>query len=585
MTVFEIRKKITSAIFEAVKGYDVSVDQIVLEHPEVESFGDYSCNIAMRLSKSLKKNPMEIAENIATNIRIHEDTNTGIVEKIDVIKPGFINFWVKKDVLLETIKNPYEFPKTGKKVMVEFTDPNPFKEFHIGHLYSNTVGEVLARLNENMGHEVKRACYQGDVGMHVAKSLFGLINKMKEENILLQDLEKKSLQEKQKIMGDSYVLGSRLYDEDENAKVEMNSLNKKIYDKDPSIFDLYQKGREWSLEYFETIYSRLGMEKRENGKCFNLYYFESVVGETGQKIVEENLIKGIFEKSEGAIIFPGSNYGLHNRVFINSLGLPTYEAKELGLAVKKYQDFPYDLSIPVTGNEINEYFKVLMKALSLIKPELEKKTFHIGHGMVKLPSGKMSSRSGDIITGVWLLDEVKQKVKTDFKCDEETAEKVGLSAIKYALLKSGLGKDVIFDLEKSIAVEGNSGPYLQYSLVRIKSILAKIKAMTGEKIISYKTDLANENIILSEEEMRLVRTLYKFPEVIQSAAENYAPNMLCNFLFELSQKFNNFYATNRVIENFEDKVTNGFRWRLLKQVGEALEKGMQILNLPIVEKM
>jgi arginyl-tRNA synthetase len=591
MTVFEIKEKITNAIHEAVKEHGVTIDQINLEHPEVESFGDYFCNIAMRLSKTLKKNPMEIAQSVkdALELRI-TNYELRIVERIDIVKPGFINFWIKKEALLETIQKPFEFPKSGKKVMVEFTDPNPFKEFHIGHLYSNTVGEVLARLNESVGHDVKRACYQGDVGMHVAKSIWGILRKLRITNyelrinqdelkIKIQDLESRSIEDKQKFLGGSYSLGATEFEKNEEAKKEITILNKKIYDKDPEIYFLYEKGREWSLEYFETIYDRLGMRKNENEKHFNYYYFESKMGIFGLELVKEYLEKGIFEKSEGAVIFPGEKYGLHNRVFINSLGLPTYEAKELGLAPAKYQDFPYDLSVIVTGNEINEYFKVLLKALSLINPKLSEKTHHLGHGMVKLPTGKMSSRTGDVITGVWLLDEVKNKIKTDYKCDEETAEKIGLSAIKYALLKSGLGKDVIFDLEKSIAVEGNSGPYLQYALVRTKSVKSKITNYEL-RITNFLNNLAIKQF--NNEELSLVRTLYQFPEVVKSAAENYAPNLLCNFLYDLAQKFNTFYGKHRIVD--EDRV-NEFRLFLTQKTGEVLESGMKILNLPIVEKM
>jgi arginyl-tRNA synthetase len=607
MTVFELKEKITKALFDAVKEYGVSVDQIVLEHPEVEDFGDYSCNIAMRLAKQLKKSPIAIAGEIVRKISVNQyigksvDQYAGnqesIVEKVEVKAQGFINFWIKKEALFEVLQKDFEFPKTDKRVMVEFTDPNPFKEFHIGHLYSNCVGECLSRLFEATGNEVHRACYQGDVGMHVAKSLFGVIWKFEIRNSKLEinkeklkekvkELEEKSLEERIKFLGEAYALGATKYEEDETAKEEINQLNKKIYEQDDEIKVIYDKGREWSLAYFEKIYQRLGMNPKNSGKCFDHYYFESAVGQTGLKLVKEYLSKSIFQLSDGAIIFPGKSYGLHNRVFINSLGLPTYEAKELGLAPAKFQDFPYDLSVIVTGNEINEYFKVLMKALSLIAPDLEKKTVHIGHGMVRLPEGKMSSRTGQIITGEWLLDEVKKKVKDEYGNDEETAEKISLAAIKWALLKSGIGRDVIFDFSKSIAVEGNSGPYIQYTCVRTKSVFEKIKSVGGDLRVAPQDGQTGRSIPtkneLNTEELSLLRTLYKFPEVVQSAADNYAPNLICNFLFDLAQKFNNFYAKHRIIEG---ERVNEFRLFLTQKTGEVLKHGMEILNLPVVEKM
>ncbi len=603
MSVFELKEKITSAIFKAVKEHGVSVDQIVLDHPEVESFGDYSCNIAMRLSKQLKKNPIEIANTVKDSLyRLQTTDYRLIIDKVDVVKPGFINFWIKKEFLWKMAVENYEFPKTGRKIMVEFTDPNPFKEFHIGHLYSNTVGETLARLHEILGHEVRRACYQGDVGMHVSKSIWGILLSCHSReggnlcNNLLK-LEKQSLEERIKFLGECYALGAAKYEEDEKAKEEINALNKKIYEHDKDIEELYQVGRTWSLLYFEKIYERLGMKLKENGKCFDYYYFESAASEKGLKIVNEYLERGIFEKSEGAVIFPGKKYGLHTLVFINSAGLPTYEAKELGLAPAKYEDFSYDLSVIVTGNEINEYFKVLMKALSLISPELEKKTVHIGHGMVRLPEGKMSSRTGKVITGEWLLDEVKKKVKENYKSDNETSEKIGVAAVKYALLKSGIGHDVIFDFGKSISLEGNSGPYLQYTLVRTMSVLTKIR---NTKYEIRNKDLNSKFQILNSEELSLLRTLYKFPEVIKSAADNYAPNLLCNYLYDLAQKFNLFYGKHRIIDrekverparnpapntSYSGARINETRLFLTVKTGEVLKKGMEILNLPVVDKM
>lgn len=270
--------------------------------------------------------------------------------------------------------------------MIEFTDTNPFKEFHIGHLYSNIVGESLSRLLEAQGANVRRVIYQGDVGMHVAKAVWGFMqnleNKSGQDLVLrIANLEEKSLHEKIKFLGDAYSYGSRAFEDDSQAAEQIKVLNKKIYDKDIEVMPAYNVGREWSLKYFETIYARLGTK-------FDNYYFESEVGPEGSKIVKEYQLKGIFEESDGAIIFPGEKYGLHNRVFINSLGLPTYEAKELGLAPRKYKDFSYDMSVIVTGNEINEYFRVLLKALELIYPDIAVKTKHISHGMVRIPEGK-----------------------------------------------------------------------------------------------------------------------------------------------------------------------------------------------------
>ncbi|KKP37664.1 MAG: Arginine-tRNA ligase [Candidatus Roizmanbacteria bacterium GW2011_GWA2_32_13] len=468
---------------------NLNIDYII-EHPANSDFGDYSTNVALTLTKHLKKNPLLIAEEIKDNF-----PKTEFINKIDIIKPGFINFWISNDQLInrldKIINNDFEFVTSykNKKVMVEYTDPNLFKEFHIGHLYSNIVGESLSCIFESLGATVKRANYQGDVGMHVAKAMWGMKQNMKAEKINLQDLEKLNISEKSKFMGRSYALGTKEYEENKNSKKEIIELNKKIYDLDPSIKDFYEQARIWSLEYFENIYRRLDTH-------FDYYFFEREVGITGLNFVKENLKKGIFEKSEGAIVFNGKKDGLHTRVFINSLGLPTYEAKDLGLAPAKYKKFPYDLSIIVVGNEVKEYFKVVLKALEKINPLLRKKTMNVFTGMVNLPEGKMSSRLGNVVTVEKLLDELYEKAwqkiqeTTKTKLEGEyayysknsnvlpskqssTAEVVGVGAIKYALLKNGLGNNIEFNINESVNFDGNSGPYIQYTYVRCQSVLRK----------------------------------------------------------------------------------------------------------------
>ncbi|MFI5265690.1 MAG: arginine--tRNA ligase, partial [Candidatus Levyibacteriota bacterium] len=456
----------------------------------------------------------------------------------------------------------------NKKVMVEFTDPNPLKEFHIGHLYSNAVGEALSRLFESQGAEVWRVCYQGDVGLHVAKALWGINSKLKSQNAKLEEIEKKPLPVRAKFLGEAYALGAAAYT-DEKTKEEIIELNKKVYEKDPEIFPLYEKAKQWSLDYFETIYKTLGTK-------FVKYYFESEAGPLGKQIVEEHM-GDIFRKENGAVIFPKEKSGLHTRVFINSLGLPTYEAKELGLAPKKYADFPYDTSIIVTGNEINEYFKVLLKALSLIKPDLAQKTKHVSHGMVKLPGGKMSSRTGDVITGDRLISETKSKIKETYEgTSESLLSEIAVGAIKYTLLKSHIGADIVFDLNESINLHGNSGPYLQYAYARTQSILGKAQGINREP--------STVNRELAIEELDLLRTLVQFPEVVQRAQLEFAPSYICTYLFDLTQKFSLFYEKHRVI-NAENEEIRDFRLILVAGVGQVLKNGLTLLGIKSPEKI
>lgn len=559
-----IREKIREFLIDRIqeKFGDIEIPDFSVEVPENPEHGDYATNAALVLGKMHKKNPLEIAEALVTSLRENH-----IFEKIEVALPGFINFRLAPEFISKKLKEGVDTEKNpewdSKKVAIEFTDPNPFKEFHIGHLYTNIVGETISRILEANGAIVKRINYQGDVGLHVAKAIWGMRKKLQITNDKLQNLEKKSLEERIRFMGESYVEGNRAYEENEEAKEEITSLNKKIFDLDPEIKDTYIEGRKWSLEYFERIYKRLGTK-------FDLYYFEREVGEIGRQIVEENIDK-VFEKSDGAIIFNGEKYGLHRRVFINSDGLPTYEAKELGLAPTKYKDFPYDLSLIITGSEVVDYFKVLFAALNLIYPDLATKHKHIPHGMVRLPAGKMSSRTGEVIRAEDLLEEVKKKV---MERNAEVAEEVSIGAVKYSFLRVGIGKDIIFDVDTSLNIEGDSGPYLQYTYARFRSILRKIE----------KNNRKVSQTNMSPKERGLVLMLLRFPEVIKDAADSFSPSAITTYLHNLAMLANDFYHTHPVIQEADEERRN-FRIWLIGLLAQTLKKGLAVLGIDAPEKM
>lgn len=618
MTV-RLREQILEKVSNALQATGISfVPEVTISNDS--RFGEYSTNAAMIAAGQMHKSPMETAEVIAAHI----DKGHSI-DKVEIVKPGFINFFLSKKALgtqlVQVLCNEESTERTvknKKKVMVEFTDPNPFKEFHIGHLYSNIVGESISRLLESQGIEVKRACYQGDVGLHVAKSLWGMMQKLttndqgKSYEETLADLQLQSLNDRARFLGAAYALGAKAYSDDDKAKEEIIKLNKAIYQQDPSVIDLYHLGKAWSLEYFELIYKRLGTH-------FDKYYFESVAGPKGMEFIQANMDKGLFKKSEGAIIFHGEEYGLHTRVFINSQGLPTYEAKDLGLAPTKYADYPYDLSIIITGNEVNEYFKTVLKVLAIINPDLAAKTKHISHGMVRLPSGKMSSRTGDVITGEWLLDEAgrrslaiiqqatqtrpeeresfingESRVKPEDQ--QEIADKVGIGAVKYALLRSAIGRDVVFNFDESISFEGNSGPYLQYTYVRTQSVITKLKIQhrTSPPLGRNSTELTIgdnigqyinfESYTFQQEEAELLRTISYYKEIVSQAAKEYAPHILCTYLFTLAQQFNSFYQKSPIIKA-ETEQQQELRLGLVLATARIISEGLGLLGIETPDKM
>lgn len=554
---------IRDLIIEALKALQLDVVEFSVTHPREESHGDYSVNVAMILAKQVGKNPRELAEEIVNTIGGGEG-----IEKVEVAGAGFINFYLKTDFLIDEAKKALAIgygnndSLTGQKTMVEFTDPNPFKEFHIGHLMSNTIGESLCRIFEANGATVKRVNYQGDIGLHVAKSIWGWQK--------LGNLQGESLQEKINYLGKAYAHGATEYETNEDAKAEINALNKVIYDRsDDQVNELYDLGRSLSLEYFETIYQRLGTK-------FEEYFFESEEGPKGLKIVEEGLEKGVLEVGESdAVVFKGEQYGLHTRVFRNKLGLPTYEAKELALPTSKYSRWQYDKSFIITANEIDEYFKVLLKVLSLLSPDLAEKTTHLSHGIMKLTTGKMSSRTGKVITGEGLLNELKDVVllkmgERDIEDKELVADVVAVGSLKYSVLKQAIGGDIVYEPEKMTNMEGDTGPYLQYTYARTQSVLKKSQ-LSNSPVLKLEGEF-------NREELSLLKWIYRYPEVVKEAGDKYAPHMIALYIYELATRFNYFYNQHQIASNDQ-------RLALTKVVGNLLESGLGLLGIKAPAEM
>jgi arginyl-tRNA synthetase len=508
-----MRDKIEKAIREALPGV-----AFVIERPRSLEHGDYSTNAAL----VAKTDPRTLAE----KLKIEG------VEKVEVVGK-FINFFLSRG---ELIPKEQKIPQlnAGKKIMVEYTDPNPFKEFHIGHLMSNAIGEAIARLFEATGAKISRANYQGDVGVHVAKAIWS------------------KMQKPEFSWGEAYVYGDGQY---EAHKDEIDALNKTIYEKtDPAVQVLYDEGRAESLEHFEEIYKTLGTK-------FVYYFFESETGPKGLDIVRKH--PEVFEESEGAVVFKGEKYGLHTRVFINSVGLPTYEAKELGLAELKQEKGSFDVSLTITANEISEYFKVVRKAAELVLPNLEGRMLARFHGLMKLASGKMSSRKGNVVTGESLLADLTKAARG--------RQDVAVGAIKYAVLKSGISKDIIFDPEKSLSLEGDSGPYLQYALVRARALLRKAKEAGVEAGTQDAPAQASA----------LERVLVHYADAVGRAAKEMEPHYVTTYLTELAAAFNSWYAQEKVISGPHPH----YGVFLTQAVERTLSQGLNILGIPTPEEM
>jgi arginyl-tRNA synthetase len=547
----DVKKAIQQALSDALQenGVFIAPQDVPLEFPAELSHGDYASGVALKAAKGASLNPRDLAQKLVETI-----VSIDGVSKIEIAGPGFINFHLAPPALADSIKTAIETDMwgansdlAGKKILVEYTDPNPFKEFHIGHLMSNAIGESISRLLQFSGAEVKRANYQGDVGPHVAKAIWG------------------KMQKPELAWGAAYAYGSQQY---ETNKEEIDTINAKVYDRsDAQINPLYDAGRKESLEHFEQLYGILGTK-------FDFYFFESETAPKGTEIVKAH--PEVFEQSDGAVVYKGEQDGLHTRVFITSKGLPTYEAKDLGLAELKTEKWPFDISVTVTAQEQADYFAVVLAAMKKVLPEIAAKIQHVSHGMMRLTSGKMSSRSGDVITGESLLNDLIEQAKiraAESRADdkEKLAQDVAVAAIKYQILKQASGKDIIFEKERALSLEGDSGPYLQYAHARTRAILEKAK----EQNVAPQIDV---NVAPNE----LSRLLHRFPEIVERAAELYEPHILTTYLLEIASAFNSWYANEQILDGTSAAAQ---KVALTAAVARTLKNGLWILGIPAPEKM
>ena len=531
---------------------------------------------ALQLTRELHIAPREIAQKIVD--ALSGNTEFSGQFSVEIAGPGFLNFissdeYFKQklaDLRIDFEKNISQDGYSGKTVVCEFSDPNPFKVLHVGHLYTSIVGDAISRLVEFAGGRVVRANFGGDVGLHVAKTLYAVI-KNKETT---EDIE---------TIAKCYVEGTHAYEEDEQAKAEITRLNKLIYQiaeedlHDSELAELYWTGRETSYKYFDDFYARVGVK-------FDKYYPESTVAKRGLTEVKDH-IGQVYEESDGAIVFPGDKYDLHTRVFINQEGLPTYEAKDVGLIFTKWDDFRFDQSIVITGNDIIDYMKVVLKSVSLYAPELVERTKHITHGNVRLPGNeKMSSRKGNFIRAVDVLDSVSELVPD---------ERVALSAIKYAFLKYRIGGNIEFDAKESVSTTGNSGVYLQYSSVRAKKILLATSASSEGALLTHRTESTARSatpssshksankISLTIYERKLMRKILEYPVVLRDAVVELAPHKVANYLFEVSQEFSRFYENVQVAGSENEKE----RREIVAVYLDVMTHGLNLLGIEVPEEM
>lgn len=542
-----MNEKISKIIHDTF-GVDVTV---ILTRPD-EQFGDYATNVALQMAKPLGKNPREVAEQIAEKLR-----ENGEFADVTVAGPGFINIRLTDEALLgEATSMAVPVPQEHT-VVIETNNPNPFKAMHIGHGFNAILGDTIANLLALTNTHVYRVSYHGDVGLHVGKSMYSLLKYADGD---FSRIETVPDAERNSFMSKMYAEGSKVYKEDEAARVEIDDLARQSFEPGSALYaDIYELCKKWSYDQIDATVARLGNKP-------TVYRFvESDADARGVAIVKQNVPK-VFQESAGALIFKGSEHGSFDNVFVAGNGRGLYAARDLGLMLLKNEQFHPDHSYIVTAEEQKDYFKGVIAAAELVWPDKKGVTINISTGTVKLSTGKMSSRDGDVLEIAWLFNEFTEAIKAR---GGQPTDAIVAGALRYQFLKVKIGSDVVFDVSEAVSLTGNTGSYLQYAHARARSILVKSE-QSGTKPKE-----------LQPAERSLLRKITEYQEVVEKAATELMPHYITTYLYELAQAFNSFYEHNRVIGDERQAE----RLWLVGSYADTLKHGLELLGINAPDTM
>jgi arginyl-tRNA synthetase len=560
--------KIKSEIIEEVNkklGSEI-VENDDLAYPPNDDMGDLSLPL-FKTAKATGKNPAMMAKDL-TGIKLEA------VSGISTAGP-YLNFKLSKKYLSEGVLNEIEEqgknygkkePEGGKKIMIEYSNANTHKEYHIGHLRNLCFGDAVSRLLSANGYESIPVSYINDFGIHVAKTLWAYMEYYKDAELP---------ENKGEFLGQVYVRASTESKDNKTAKQLIEVIMKKIETCSGEEFDLWQKTRQWSIDQFSRIYDELGIE-------FEKIYYESEVIDEGREVVDDMIKKGILKVSQGAVIADLEEYGLGVLMFLRSDGTALYPVADTALARQKTKDFGPDESVYVTDIRQSLHFKQLFKVLELYG--IKNKMTNLGYEFVKLPSGMMSSRSGNVITYAELRDELLDKAREETAARHEdwnerkigaTARAIAVGAMKFEMLKVGSGQIIVFDINKALSFSGHTAAYLQYTCARIKSIFRKAGEV-GQKI--------DHGLLAEKEEAGLLLLMAKYPETVVRAGQYYDPSEIAKYLFELAQAINDYYHKIPVIKAENEDIRNA-RLALLSSAMRVMENGLELLGIETVEEM
>ena len=568
--------------------------KIVIEDTNKDFQGDLTV-VVFPLLKFSKKSPEQTAKEIGDYLL----KNELFFENYNVVK-GFLNLTLKQNYWLKFFnnwKNLHDYglnkKSSGELYMVEFSSPNTNKPLHLGHLRNIFLGDSVASLLEAAGHDVVRTQIINDRGIHICKSMLAWIKNGNGET------PKSTNMKGDHLVGKYYVAFDKLYKKEINVLIESGMSEKEAKTKapilieaqkmlikwengDPEVHSLWKKMNNWVYDGFEDTYKNLGV-------VFDKLYYESDTYHVGKEVVNNGLKNKVFySKEDNSVWCNLSSEKMDDKLLTRSDGTSVYMTQDIGTAIQRFKDFPKLSGIIYTvGNEQNHHFKVLFKILEKLNFSWAPNCFHLSYGMVELPEGKMKSREGTVVDADELLSSVIGEAKsltsergfleelTEPEVNE-ICEKIGIAGLKYFLLKVDSKKKMSFDPKETIDLSGHTGPFIQYTFVRIKSLLKKVEIA--------KADFNSEDVVLNNKELEVIKSISKFPKVIMESSKELSPYLLANYLYGLVKTYNAFYQEYPIIgeENMNNK---NFRIELSNLTSNIIERGMKLLGIEMPNRM
>ena len=604
-----IEGKIVCSAMAAVKelyGQEVAEKMVQLQKTKREFEGSLTL-VVFPFLKISKKSPEQTAQEIGEYLL----QNCDAVASFNVVK-GFLNLVVADSAWVELLKTIDADEKFGEKaatedsplVMIEYSSPNTNKPLHLGHVRNNLLGWSLAQIMAANGNKVVKTNIVNDRGIHICKSMLAWLkygngetpeSSGKKGDHLIGDYYvafDKHYREEVKELTAQYIAGGMDVEAAEKKAKEEAPLIKEAHDmlvkweqNDPEVRSLWKKMNDWVYAGFDETYAKMGVG-------FDKIYYESDTYLRGKAKVEEGLEKGLFERHDDNSVWADlTNEGLDQKLLLRSDGTSVYMTQDIGTAEMRFKDFPIDKMIYVVGNEQNYHFQVLSILLDRLGFKWGKELVHFSYGMVELPNGKMKSREGTVVDADDLMElmvaDAKRTSEEAGKFDDMTEEErneiariVGMGALKYFILKVDARKNMLFNPEESIDFNGNTGPFIQYTHARIRSILRK--AEEGLGISNYELGGFAGN--LSTKETELIQKMNGYADVVAQAGKDYSPSGIANYCYELTKEFNQFYHDYSILKE-EDEQIRMFRLVLAKNVAKILRNGMALLGIEVPERM